>query len=222
MTMFANIERTCCICGKTVKCNVLASTNAFGSMDLDTRPPQMKRSTMSHWIEKCPKCGYIQTQLEAQYDLDKKIVKSFLSSREYKRCSGLKLPNIISKNFYQMYLLAPKANDKDNCFFALQCCAWACDDSGEKYKELAKQIRIRAIPFLEDVFLTCKDQHQKENISIQLADYYRRSGQFEKVVEVLKNCEPYSQNLLTQIAHFETQKALEKDDACYKVSDVQT
>lgn len=36
----------------------IGSTNEFGSPDLDTRPPEMRRSTIFAWVQRCPQCGY--------------------------------------------------------------------------------------------------------------------------------------------------------------------
>ena len=45
-TVFPQTVR-CSVCGAENEMMVVASTNTFGgTMDLDTRPPEMKRSTM--------------------------------------------------------------------------------------------------------------------------------------------------------------------------------
>lgn len=45
LPLFTNNK--CAVCGKESEQITLASTNTFGSPDLDLRPPEMKRSTMS-------------------------------------------------------------------------------------------------------------------------------------------------------------------------------
>ncbi len=44
MTTIYNKKITCCLCNKESEYRGIGSTNAFGSPDLDTRPPQMQRS----------------------------------------------------------------------------------------------------------------------------------------------------------------------------------
>ena len=46
MTTLVTEERKCVLCGKTNKHEIWISTNGFGAADLDTRPPEMMRSTI--------------------------------------------------------------------------------------------------------------------------------------------------------------------------------
>jgi hypothetical protein len=43
-------EATWAVCGSKQTVQEIGSTNSFGAMDLDMRPPQMKRSTMHLWV----------------------------------------------------------------------------------------------------------------------------------------------------------------------------
>jgi hypothetical protein len=42
MTTIHQEEVSCAVCGSAQRVMELGSTNAFGSMDLDTRPPEMR------------------------------------------------------------------------------------------------------------------------------------------------------------------------------------
>ena len=56
----------CSACGTSSRQQVLLSTNSFlGSPDLDLRPPEMERSTMSLWLQECPNCGFVSGDLAA-------------------------------------------------------------------------------------------------------------------------------------------------------------
>ena len=63
MTTYGFNEVSCSVCGAVTKQQVLTSTNSFGSPDLDLRPPEMKRSTMSCWLQECPNCGFVSNDL---------------------------------------------------------------------------------------------------------------------------------------------------------------
>ncbi len=63
MTRIFEQEVECCVCQEKSKHMIIGSTNSFGSPDLDTRPPEMKRSTLSLWIQRCPSCGYSSPDL---------------------------------------------------------------------------------------------------------------------------------------------------------------
>jgi hypothetical protein len=60
MTSFRNLEAVrCAICGKQSPQVVLASSSASsGAPDFDTRPGEMLRSTIPHWLLECPHCRY--------------------------------------------------------------------------------------------------------------------------------------------------------------------
>jgi len=58
MTTYLSESTTCGACGRVFIHKSLASTNSFGSPDLDLRPPEMHRSTMASWVQRCPTCGY--------------------------------------------------------------------------------------------------------------------------------------------------------------------
>lgn len=58
MTTYWSESTTCGACGRVFTHECLISTNAYGSPDLDLRPPEMHRSTMTKWVQHCPTCGY--------------------------------------------------------------------------------------------------------------------------------------------------------------------
>ena len=59
MTTLDEAKKKCAVCGKISAHFEVTSTNTFGAPDLDTRPPEMMRSTMDMWVQECPSCGYL-------------------------------------------------------------------------------------------------------------------------------------------------------------------
>ena len=57
-------KRTCYVCNLESDQTEISITNTFGSSDLDTRPAEMKRSTITHRVEKCPYCGYRNSSIQ--------------------------------------------------------------------------------------------------------------------------------------------------------------
>ena len=66
MTTWYHQDVKCHHCGRKSQHNVLGSTNAFGSPDLDLRPPEMQRLTMEGWLQLCPHCGYCAPDLSEE------------------------------------------------------------------------------------------------------------------------------------------------------------
>ena len=63
MTTYGFNKVSCSVCGAATKQQVLMSTNSFGPPDLDLRPAEMERSTMSCWLQECPNCGFVSNDL---------------------------------------------------------------------------------------------------------------------------------------------------------------
>ncbi len=53
MTTIIEIDVTCAVCGMKQTVQEMGSTSSFGAMDLDTRPPELRRSTMHFWRHEC-------------------------------------------------------------------------------------------------------------------------------------------------------------------------
>ena len=63
MTTMHEEKVQCCVCGKKNNHEVVGSSYSHGSSDLDTRPPEMTRSTIYYSIQRCPSCGYSASDL---------------------------------------------------------------------------------------------------------------------------------------------------------------
>ena len=51
-TVFA-AEVTCAVCGRKQRVQKMGSTSSFGPMDLDTRPPSVRRQSLWLWVHEC-------------------------------------------------------------------------------------------------------------------------------------------------------------------------
>ena len=191
MSRIIPITKKCALCNREHEYRELASTNSFGACDLDLRPPEMKRSTMPLWVEQCPFCGYVSSDI-SKLTIDVTEVS--------------KVKDFISKESFQ--------HTEEKSFYASLHAAWACDDKNDK--ENAILCRKIALEFLEILILNDKNN---ENLRLQKADLLRRSGDFDAVIKQY-NSENFSNELLNKIVHFQLEKSKLKDDACYTVADV--
>ena len=67
---------TCALCGKQTLVMLLNSTHSFGAPDLDLRPPEMQRSSMFAWVQRCASCGYCAPNIAEGTPSMKGIVES--------------------------------------------------------------------------------------------------------------------------------------------------
>ncbi len=216
MTTIARNKVKCSVCGTVNECSAVMSTNAFGSPDLDTRPPEMQRSTMSMWVHTCRKCGYAASDLSDTCD----VTADFLKSDEYVSCEGIGFKSHLAKDFYRQYMIAVKGDKIRIAFFALLHAAWACDDA--KDTDNAKLCREKAIPLAS--VLAASKSPQSENFILMRADMMRRAGQFEEVINEYSSVKfegdrRNNPEVMNAVLRFEIEKARAKDSKCYRISD---
>lgn len=213
MTTMATVECVCSVCGAKNEYWVLASTNAFGSSDLDLRPPEMQRSTMDYWVQECPECGYVSEEVSDESS----VTKEWLQSEKYLSCDGISFYSNLAKIFYKYYLINLEDKNTKDAFFAILHAAWVCDDNSDF--DNAKHCRQLAIPLVDN--LIDEEEENVDNLLLIKADLMRRSGDFNNLILKYNNVK-FSDDILNKIIAFQLQKANDKDTSCYTVKDATT
>jgi len=200
---------SCSVCGKESQHKGVGSTSSFGSTDLDTRPPQMQRSTMSFWVQECPHCGYVNGSLEKPINLD----KDYLETSEYKDFHGEPPVSALAQRFIRKARISIKKESYVEAFWDYLHAAWASDDK----KDQAWQIELRKLAL--QAMEKFGDDIMKDSYRVIRADLLRRSHQFERVVQEYENVR-FKDDLLNKIVQFEILKAKNKDAETYTVKNV--
>ena len=198
----------CFVCNHESNQTVLASTNRFGSPDLDLRPPEMERSTMHWWIQECPYCGYVAPRIKDKTTVD----KSFLESEEYIGCSNYEFKSSLAKQFYKQYLINAADKNHRSAFHSALRAAWCCDDAIDC--ELAIVCRKLALSEI-DHFID-ENKKEKDTLLVMKSDLLRRSEMFDEVIESYNPLD-FKEELLQKIIEFQIKKSKEKDASCYRV-----
>ena len=202
----------CSVCNTEHDYPVITSTNAFGAADLDLRPPEMQRSTMRLWVQECPECGYVSSEISDKSEID----AEFLKSEAYLSCDGINFSSELAKRFYRNYLIQIQVENLRGAMFTLLHAAWSCDDANDK--DNARICREKAIP------LAAKLAHDNETIYMMRADMMRRAGQFEELISEyesvkMKGDARNDPEILNKVLRFQIERAKEHDDKCYTVRD---
>jgi hypothetical protein len=179
MTTIFEDEVTCAVCGAKQTVQKLGSTNSFGAMDLDTRPPEMRRSTMDHWVHECDECGYVAA------DLGDAGEAGTMTSVWHAYLAELHSPQRprLANRFVCRALLDEAAGDPAAAGWRRLNAAWACDDA-----ERAEEARVQRRAALE-LFQRARAAGQRAMKSVAggeevlLADIARRAGEFEQAAE---------------------------------------
>ncbi len=208
MSAVFRMKLRCAVCGKENEYSVLGSTNAFGSPDLDLRPPEMERSTMYLWVMECPDCGYVSDSVEDETSID----PDFLKSPKYLLCDGIRFRDPLAGLFYKDHLISLQEGDTRGAFYALLHAAWACDDKRDRKQ--AVKCRSLSLPFLTELIENGGDD--KNGLQVMRADIMRRAGCFD---ELLKEYTSVSlgDELLDKLLAFEQALAEKRDTACHTV-----
>ena len=210
MTTIAYVEKKCAVCKAVHEYIALSSTNAFGSPDLDLRPPEMQRSTMSYWVQECPECGYAAYKVSDPCMID----AAFLKREEYVSCEGIGFVSDLAKTFYRQYMISLQEGRIKDAFFAALHAAWACDD--EPDVKNAEKCRLLSIPLITD--LIDKNDAEKENLLLIKADLLRRTRRFNELIAEYRNVR-FESETLNKVIAFQIEKAQAEDPYCYRVSD---
>ena len=115
----------CSVCGVQNEFTGIGSTNAFGSSDLDGRPPEMHRSTMFAWVQRCPDCGYCASDLSISHPKAQEV----MGREEYRDQMNDPAYPELANSFLCKALVDRESKEFAAATSALVHAAWACDDS---------------------------------------------------------------------------------------------
>ncbi|MBD3350942.1 MAG: DUF2225 domain-containing protein [Candidatus Lokiarchaeota archaeon] len=217
MTTLANRKVICGNCGTKTNVTVVASTNSMGSPDLDTRPPQMERSTMKYWVQRCPYCGYCGSDLSQTILID--IV---MESTYQNQLNNTDFPRL-GNSFICQSMILERLEKYNKAGWASLRAAWTCDDA--KKIESAILARKRAI----NLFLKASKENQtpmkqKGGFELMLAELYRRTKQFDKGLKYLEDNLSNRklrkfQKIIQKLIKAERELMKKKDDKCHQISE---
>ena len=179
MTTIFQEDVSCGLCGCRQVVTEIGSTNSFGAMDLDTRPPEMQRSTMAYWVHECEECGFVAAEFGKSVATDAKQV----ATTEYRQALERVDRDRLASRFVCRALLEEAAGDLLSAGWRRLHAAWACDDAQQ-----AEEARLQRLAALE-LFERARAQGQRAMKSVDggaellLADIARRAGEFGRAFE---------------------------------------
>lgn len=236
MTTIFTSEVKCSVCGSLSAHPSVGSTNTFGGApDLDTRPPEMMRSTIGSWVQRCPHCGYCARQLMQEAASADRTMNTIAYRQQLSATTFSELGN----HFLCHALIREAERDAAAAGWAAIHAAWACDDvetslhlwpqalpegtqeSPSAAGSAAIRCRRRAIELLERA-RSAGQQFASEAGAEEaiLADLYRRIGQFDRVEALCDHgIAKIPEDLIRQVLGFERELAQRSDMACHTISE---
>jgi hypothetical protein len=178
VTTLHAVEVTCASCGGISTQTEVGSTYVAGSPDLDTRPPELQRSTMEYWVQACPHCTYVAPDIARATPDALDIVGGIVYRSQWQ--DG-ELP-ALARRFLCWALIQETTGDAVGAGWSSVHAAWACDDAANT--AAAARCRRRAL----ELFLSAKDRGESfvrgpyAEYAL-LADLWRRTGEFDRALE---------------------------------------
>lgn len=162
----------CSVCGFVSEQAAAPAVEPRSAPDLDTRPGEPLRSTLSTWMQLCPQCGYAAPDLNYAAE----GVADWVRSAEYQAMDG--------PFERHSWLLEKLGHGADAGWIALQA-AWSHDDAGRS--EAARRCRRRAILLFQASKAAGQDFLDSPAEELALAvDLLRRQGSFEAAAETVR------------------------------------
>ena len=132
MTTFFTEPKTCAVCGVDFDVTVLGSSTQLAPPDLDLRPGEMVRSTIDHWVQECPSCGYCMADVSVAQPHAAALVRS----TDYQTLRKGSDYNPLASRFLRCGTILEASADYVAAFNSVLRAAWACDD-GEIPEDLS-------------------------------------------------------------------------------------
>lgn len=181
MTTFERHSVVCGACRHVFGHHALASTNAFGWPDTDTRPPEMKRSTMRSWVQRCPSCGYCAPDA-AKFD---ERCRAVLEGDRYRSQLAETVYPDLASSFVCSGWLAESVGQRDDAGWAYLHAAWVLDDAGNEAS--ARGWRSRAADAFLAVLAGGQTFAPQSGVSEAiLADCLRRAGRGSEAMPIVE------------------------------------
>lgn len=221
MTTLASTSRKCFVCGRITQFPVLQSTNSYGYSDLDFRPAEMKRSTMPYWIQECPGCGYVSSDISRPVPFIR-YVRSLLQSEDYINCGDIPFHTELAQQFFRQFYLLFEEGRKESALNAILAAAWCCDDTGEQNS--ASKCRLLALELIPSAITPDEsgdeDELREQNaLALIRADLLRRTRQFDEVIQIYSGAHFPGDRAFDSMAKYEVELALLKDDSCHNIGE---
>lgn len=205
----------CAVCGAENEFTEIGSTNAFGSPDLDTRPPEMERSTLFASVQRCPECGFCASNVGEAPPVAKSLVRETAYQAQLNDRAYPELAN----SFLCKAALDKKTGGYASATWDLIRAAWACDDAEQP--DQATTCRDMAAKMLVEAEKHGQQVSEQEGASTALlVDLLRRAGEYDRARECLATRRAsVTEEVILRILDFQAALIAKADNSCHTIAE---
>jgi hypothetical protein len=203
----------CRVCGKASPQFGIGSTSAYGFADLDSRPPEMRRSTIGYWVHRCPVCGCCAADLETAPESAGTLVES----AHYRiQLHDEDFPELANSFLCSAMLLEADEKYVESAWASIHA-AWACDDaravtSGTRCRDEG----VRLVRLVREEGLALSDQPSSDPAI--LVDLLRRAGRFAEGIQEVDGALVHSEDeTVRTLLRYQRSLLLKADRGLYTV-----
>ena len=213
MTTIYQEQKKCALCNEISNHTVFGSSNAFGSPDLDTRPPEMARSTIDTWVQTCPSCGYCAQDISKPLARLSEIVHSDSYQQQLTNPDFPKLANA----FLCSSQIQENAGEYAGAGWACIHAAWSCDDAGsDAAAQKCRKKAVSLIPKARENGQQFAGQAGAEEAT--MVDLLRRSGEFERALQTCDDAlKKNPDEVLSAVLRFQKLLIGKSDVGCHTI-----
>lgn len=212
MSTFMKTIKKCAICGSEVEVTVVTSTNSMGFMDLDTRPPQMRRGTLQYDVQRCPHCHYANVDLSVN---NLRVTTADLTTSAYMQVVNDKNIYPVAKSFLLAASLYAKKGKHKMAGLLYLSAAWIFDD--HRNSEYAVRARKKAVENIVKAVNETEDIH----LAILSVDLFRRIGDFNSATEAINDIlQLQLDEFLVKILRYQEKLIANQDMQCHNIGEV--
>lgn len=157
---------SCAVCGRESQQRRLRAVSQNGPPDLDLRPAEMARSTMQHWLQQCPACGYVAPRIDEAEPQAAAIVQA----GPYRALLAETSFPPLARRFLCRAMLLEEMGDLHGAAEATLQAAWVADDA--RKPDLARAWRLDAVALFRQGPPPPLEQR------VRIVDILRRAGDF--------------------------------------------
>lgn len=206
-----NVTVKCACCGNKSAQRVIKDCAAKGYMDLDSRPPEERRSALEYEVQECPECHYCSEDISLPI---KNCNAGEIRSDTYKSIISDGGDDSVTKRLLLSGYLYQSAGNQRAAGLQMLRMAWHFDDLGDRSS--ANDAREMAIALYKEA----NEGDFDEDTALIIVDMERRIGKFwDATTEINSAYQKAKDPLVSSLLNYEKKLVVMRDSSAHTINE---